>query len=139
MLRALRAQIVVADAANKGANEVSGGADSWIRAGCGVHERLQRGIRPEALGKVLCGLGIETVAREAAKGGEIGMSAGADTFAVWSSSGTHFSDFVAVFELIRLAMTTAEASRSPLDERSIDSTGSSPLNFFISRGWPSRL
>ena len=49
------------------------------------------------------------------------------------------SDLVAAFEPIRLAMMVAESTVRPLLERSMESTGSVPLSFMISRGWPSRL
>ena len=49
------------------------------------------------------------------------------------------SDLVAVFVPIRLAMTMAEATPSPLSERLIASTGSSPLSCLIGSGWPSTL
>ena len=51
----------------------------------------------------------------------------------------HLSDLVAVFERIRLAIMIAESMVRPLPERSMDSTGSVPLNFMISRGRPSIL
>ena len=49
------------------------------------------------------------------------------------------SDLVAVLEPIRVAMMVAESPVRPLRERSMDSTGSVPLSFMISRGWPSTL
>ena len=52
---------------------------------------------------------------------------------------TYLSDLVAVFEPIKLAMMVAESRVRSLPERSMDSTGSVPLNFMISRGWPSTL
>ena len=58
---------------------------------------------------------------------------------VISFGGTHLSDLVAVFVLIRLAMTMAEAKPNPLRERSIASTGSLPLSCLIRSGWPSTL
>ena len=55
----------------------------------------------------------------------------------------YLRDLVAVFDAIKLPMMIAEPTLrlhlSTLPERSIDSTGSSPLSFLISRGWPSML
>ena len=51
----------------------------------------------------------------------------------------HLSDLVTVLVWIRLAMTIAERNDRPFCERSMDSTGSVPLSFMISRGWSSRL
>ena len=51
----------------------------------------------------------------------------------------YLSDLVAVFEPIRLKMMVAESAVRRLLERSMESTGSVPLSFMISRGWPSRL
>ena len=45
------------------------------------------------------------------------------------------SDLVTVLVWIRLAMTIAERTDRPFCERSMDSTGSVPLSFMISRGW----
>ena len=45
------------------------------------------------------------------------------------------SDLVTVLVWIRLAMTIAERTDRPFRERSMDSTGSVPLSFMISRGW----
>ena len=55
------------------------------------------------------------------------------------SAVAYLSDFVAEFVLIRLAITMPDRAVSPLRERSMESTGSVPLSFIISRGWPSRL
>ena len=44
------------------------------------------------------------------------------------------SDLVAVFEPIKLAMMVAESTVRRLRERSMESTGSVPLSFMISRG-----
>ena len=49
------------------------------------------------------------------------------------------SDLVVVFEPIRLAMMMEESTVRLLAESSMDSTGSVPLSFVISRGWPSTL
>ena len=48
-------------------------------------------------------------------------------------------DLVAVFDEIRLPMMAAERTVRSLLERSMDSTGSSPRNFLISRGVRSNL
>ena len=55
------------------------------------------------------------------------------------SAVAYLSDFVAEFVLIRLAITMPDRAVSLLWERSMESTGSVPLSFIISRGWPSRL
>ena len=49
------------------------------------------------------------------------------------------SDLVAVFEPMRLAMTMADRTVWYLPERSISSTGSSPLSCLMGSGMPSRL
>ena len=54
-----------------------------------------------------------------------------------AGKGAHLSILVTVFELMWLAMATAEATASPLRERSIASTGSSPLSCLIGSEWPS--
>ena len=61
---------------------------------------------------------------------------------LWAGHGVaaaHLSDFVTVFERIRLAITMAEATRSPLFDRSMDSTGSVPRSWLIWSAWPSIL
>ena len=52
---------------------------------------------------------------------------------------TYLRDLVAVLDGSKPAMMMAERSVRRLPERSMDSTGSSPRNFLISRGWPSTL
>ena len=52
---------------------------------------------------------------------------------------TYLRDLVAVFKPMRLAMTMADRAVRYLLERSISSTGSSPLSCLIGSRWPSRL
>ena len=73
---------------------------------------------------------------------ERGVSMGADTKPILSLGarrGAHLSSLSTPFSLMQLAMKEAEATPSPLLEKSSDSTGSVPLSCLTGIAKPSRL
>ena len=107
---------------------------SWFKRRAGLLERLQHRVALEALCKRGSSFGTKLVVPDTARMGlEMGteLCEGADRKATLLGRAAHLSSLSTPFPLIQLAMGVAEATRSPLLDRSIFSVGFVPLSLSI--------
>ena len=106
-----------------------------VRGPGGVLELSQRSVALETLGESGCSLGAKAVSRDPAS---MGAEAGAEACQraltqkrTLYGAAAHFSSLSTPFLLMQLAIMMAEATPSPLRERSIFSVGFVPLSSSI--------